>query len=157
MFSQTAEYALRAVMFIAGADGVPANSERISAGMHVPRPYLSKILRDLVVAKIVESLLGPNGGFVMARPINKVTVLDVINAVDPLRRITECPLGRADHVKLCPLHSQMDAAIAHVECTLKGVTIEQLRQQDNAGGTLAMVRPNANAKPPAKPRVKVRS
>lgn len=139
MFSQTVEYALRAVMFLAGSDGTPASSERISHTMRIPRAYLSKVMRGLVVANIVESQLGPNGGFVMARTIDQVSVLDVVNAVDPLRRITSCPLGRPDHLKLCPLHREMDNAIEHVEKRLRGVTIKQLQMQESSAGSLALV------------------
>ncbi len=142
MFSQTVEYALRAVMLVAGAEGTPVNSERISKQSRIPHAYLSKVMRGLVVAKIVKSQLGPNGGFVMAREIGSVSVLDVVNAVDPLRRITSCPLGRADHVVLCPLHREMDDAMHHVECRLKEVSIAELQERDNATGPLAMINTN---------------
>ncbi len=145
MFSQTVEYALRAVMFVASTDGVPASSERISQQMRIPRAYLSKVMRGLVVSKIVESQLGPNGGFLMNRPINQITVLDVVNAVDPLARIKSCPLGRADHVKLCPLHREMDDAMHHVESRLRKITIAELQKQDIASGSLAIV--NGQATP----------
>lgn len=143
MFSQTVEYALRAVMCVAGADGVPASSERISDEMQIPRAYLSKIMRGLVVGKIVESLLGPNGGFVLARSVDRVSVLDVVNAVDPIGRIRECPLGKPEHVRLCPLHRQMDQAMAHVEQTLRSVTIGQLKEMDDDMGVQGLVQPAA--------------
>ncbi len=151
MFSQTVEYALRAVMFVASHNGTPVSSERISEQMHVPRAYLSKVMRGLVVAKIVESQLGPNGGFVMARPIDRIAVLDVLNAVDPLRRINTCPLGRPDHVKLCPLHREMDNAMHQIECRLREVTIAQLQEQDIATGELAIIH-SPPASKPAVPR-----
>jgi Rrf2 family protein len=143
MFSQTVEYALRAVMLVAGADGTPVNSERISEQMRIPHAYLSKVMRGLVVGKILKSQLGPNGGFVMARDIDRVSVLDVVNAVDPLRRITSCPLGRADHVELCPLHREMDDAMHHVECRLKAVSIAELQERDSSNGPLALLSPVA--------------
>lgn len=154
MFSQTVEYALRAVMLVAGADGMPLNSERISEQMQIPHAYLSKVMRGLVVAKIVKSQLGPNGGFVMARDITRVTVLDVVSAVDPLRRITACPLGRPDHVKLCPLHREMDDAMHHVECRLRQVSIAELQERDSATGPLALLKtpPKATGRPTVRGR-----
>lgn len=139
MFSQTVEYALRAVMFVAGSGGMPVNSERISKQMHVPRFYMSKVMRGLVVANIIESKYGPNGGFILAKPMDQISVLDILNAVDPLSRITSCPLGRPDHVKLCPLHREMDDAMHHIECRLRNVSIEQLQEKDLATGSLAII------------------
>lgn len=128
MFSQTAEYSLRAMMVLA-ANEKAVGSEHIASETRVPKPYLSKILRDLVVAKLVISQRGPNGGFVLGRPAGQITVLDVLNAVDPLQRITECPLGRPDHQELCLLHRQLDEAIATVECTLRNATLADLDPQ----------------------------
>ena len=126
MFSQTAEYALRAMVYLAENDGTPCGSERISVATQVPKAYLSKIMRDLVVANLVTSSRGPNGGFVMtAKPLH-VAVLDVVNAVDPIKRITTCPLGRPNHQTLCPLHRQMDAAIEHVESSLRATFLSEL-------------------------------
>jgi Rrf2 family transcriptional regulator, nitric oxide-sensitive transcriptional repressor len=126
MFSQTVEYALRAMMYLAEHPGDAASSEVISVAMRVPKPYLSKVLRDLVEAELVNSTRGKKGGFVLARGAQAITVLDVVNAVDPIKRIKTCPLGRPDHVTLCPLHKQMDSAVEHVECSLRSTTLAQL-------------------------------
>lgn len=117
MFSTTCEYALRAMTFLAG-ETEAANSERISIHTQIPKPFLSKILRDLVVAELVHGQRGPNGGFTLKRKATEISILDVINAVDPLKRIEECPLGLPEHTTLCPLHAELDAAIEHVECSL---------------------------------------
>lgn len=127
MFSQTAEYALRAMSFLAGLPPkASANSERISRQMKIPRPYLSKVLRDLVVAGLVSSQRGPNGGFVLTRDPASVSILDVINAVEPLERIHTCPLGNPEHVRLCPLHRRMDAAIARVAEALQASNLAEV-------------------------------
>lgn len=117
MFSTTSEYALRAMTYLAG-EKESANSEKISFHTQIPKPFLSKILRDLVVAGLIRGQRGPNGGFTLSKAATEISILDVINAVDPLKRIETCPLGLPEHTKLCPLHSELDAAIAHVECSL---------------------------------------
>ena len=55
-----------------------------------------------------------------------VTILDVVNAVAPLERIRECPLGLKSHTELCPLHAELDRAYAATEAAFASVTIEQL-------------------------------
>lgn len=137
MFSQTAEYALRAMVHLAYCGDTPVNSENIAEATHVPPGYLSKVMRDLVVAKIVTSQRGPNGGFTLLRQPDEVTILDVINAVDPVRRITECPLGNPAHVKLCPLHQRLDDAIATIEESFRRTTIAEVLESNRMRGRCA--------------------
>jgi hypothetical protein len=63
---------------------------------------------------------------VLARPPQCVRVLDVINAIDPLKRNKNCPLNRAEHGRLCPLHKRLDEAAALVEDTFRSTTIADL-------------------------------
>lgn len=116
MLSQTVEYALRAMVHLASLEPDAAvNSETIAERTKVPKGYLSKVLRDLVVAELILSQRGPNGGFTLARPADQISILHVINAVDPLARIKKCPLGNPDHLNLCPLHRRLDDAIEMIE------------------------------------------
>lgn len=103
MLSQTIEYALRAMTFLASIDGDASfNSETIAECTKVPKGYLSKILRDLVVADLIVSQRGPNGGFTLSRSAAKISMLDVVNAVDPIPRIRKCPLGNPAHPPALP-------------------------------------------------------
>ena len=127
MISQTNEYALRAMIHLAGLKpGDSVNSETIAVRTKVPQGYLSKILRDLVLVGLVKSQRGPNGGFCLARPASKTSILDIITAVDPIQRIHHCPLGNPAHVKLCPLHQRLDDAFAQIERSLGETTLEEL-------------------------------
>jgi Rrf2 family transcriptional regulator, nitric oxide-sensitive transcriptional repressor len=54
-------------------------------------------------------------------------VLDVINAVDPIRRIRTCPLGLKSHgEQLCPLHRRLDNAMEMVEQAFAETTIAEM-------------------------------
>ena len=125
MHSKTAEYALRAVACMGGRDG-PASADLLAKQTKVPRRYLTRVLQDLVAAELARSRSGPGGGYELARDTGEVTILDVINAVAPLERIRECPLGRKSHTHLCPLHAELDRAYAATEKAFAGVTIKQL-------------------------------
>ena len=49
----------------------------------------------------------------LAKPPGELTILEVVNAVEPIGRIKTCPLGLSSHgVNLCPLHRRLDAALA---------------------------------------------
>jgi Rrf2 family nitric oxide-sensitive transcriptional repressor len=132
MISQTAEYALRAVVCLGTQGGRPLTTQVIADRTQVPGGYLAKVLQGLGRAGLVESQRGVGGGFILARPLDEITVLDVINAVDPLKRIQRCPLGLVAHgTRLCPLHRRLDEAIALVESLYEGTTIAQLLEESS--------------------------
>lgn len=127
MFSQTVEYALRAVVHLAQHAPAPRTTDQIAEATLVPRAYLSKVLQSLSRAELVHSQRGLGGGMALGKPAKNLTILEVVNAVEPLQRIRTCPLGLAAHgVQLCPLHSRMDAALATVEAALGGTTLAEV-------------------------------
>jgi Rrf2 family transcriptional regulator, nitric oxide-sensitive transcriptional repressor len=130
MLPKTAEYALRAAVWLGRAPGQPESADQLAERTKVPRRYLHKVLQDLVRAELVRSQSGPGGGYALAGDPEKITILDVVNAVGPLERIRHCPLGLPSHTKLCPLHKELDRVYAATEAALGRVTIgELLRSQ----------------------------
>lgn len=127
MFSQTSEYALRIIVYLASLNGKQATIAQIAEATRTPEGYLAKVLRSLVLAELLRSQRGPQGGSVLARPARQITVFDVIQAVDPIQRIRTCPLGIKGHgINLCPLHRRLDQAIAMVEDAFKKTNIAEL-------------------------------
>lgn len=126
MISKTAEYALRAVTCLAGNEDKPLSADVLAEITKVPRRYLTRVMQDLAAADLVGSRSGPGGGYILAIPTNKLTILDVVNAVSPLERIKSCPLGLDSHTSLCPLHAELDKAYAATEAAFSAVTIQQL-------------------------------
>ena len=128
MFSQTADYALRAVIFLGQHLDEGAIGHRVIAkNTEVPTSYLSKILCDLAAADLLESRRGVGGGYRLAIDPHELTVLQVINAVDPIQRIEGCPLSLPAHCdQLCPMHSRIDESLAQVEKMLGASTIQEM-------------------------------
>jgi DNA-binding IscR family transcriptional regulator len=62
----------------------------------------------------------------LARTPERITILDVVNAVAPLERIRHCPLGLPSHTKLCPLHKELDRVYADAEEALGRVSLAKL-------------------------------
>src|SRR5687767_8823884 len=109
MVSQTSEYALRAVACLARRPGEPMTTRQIADAAGVAAGYLAKVLQALARAGIVAGQRGLNGGFVLARRPEALTMLDVVRVADGSRRITTCPLGIPGHGSaLCPLHRRLD-------------------------------------------------
>lgn len=127
MFSQTVEYALRAVVHLAHQSPNPQTTEQIAQATLVPPAYLSKVLQGLSRGGIVKSQRGVGGGISLQIPPEELTILQVVNAVDPIQRIKTCPLGLASHgVKLCPLHKRMDDALCMVEKAFAQSTLAEI-------------------------------
>jgi Rrf2 family nitric oxide-sensitive transcriptional repressor len=126
MLPKTSEYALRAAVWLGRDPERKESADRLAIQTKVPRRYLHKVLQDLVRAKLVRSQSGPGGGYALARSPEKITILDVVNAVAPLERIRHCPLGLTSHTRLCPLHTELDRVYAATEAALSRVTIAEL-------------------------------
>src|SRR5436190_23929760 len=97
MFSQTVEYALRAVVYLAYESPDARTTAQIAAATKVPKDYLSKILQGLAREGIVRTQRGVGGGVSLAKTPDELTILDVVKAVEPesVKRTTTCPLGLA--------------------------------------------------------------
>ncbi|MEX2580257.1 MAG: Rrf2 family transcriptional regulator [Verrucomicrobiales bacterium] len=138
MHSKTAEYALRAVSSLADSKGKSVSASDLAERTMIPRRYLHRVMADLMDADLVESRPGPGGGYALAADIDSVTLLDVINAVSPIPRIRECPLGNPDHVHLCPLHHELDRAYAEVERAFGNVTLGSLVKSNERARVAAL-------------------
>jgi len=133
IISQTAEYGLRAAVLLARAGGA-LTTPQLAEASKIPSHYLAKVLQDLRRADLVSSQRGVGGGFVLGRPASEITVLEVVNALDPIERITTCPLKLKTHgMNLCPLHRKLDEAIATVERAFGKATLEELAADQKGG------------------------
>src|ERR1044072_8532883 len=97
MFSQTNEYALSVITYLAMHPGKPAKNAEIAKFTQVPPGFLYKVLQTLDRAGLVNGQRGMHGGFSLARPADQISVLNVISAVDALPRIRICPLQIEGH------------------------------------------------------------
>lgn len=127
MLSQTVEYALRAAVYLATRGDTPATTDEAAERTQVGAAYLSKVFQALGKKGIVRTQRGAGGGVVLARPPAELSILDIVNAVEPIRRINICPLGLPAHDdQLCPLHQTLDDAYARIEAAFAAVTLAEL-------------------------------
>ncbi len=142
MISQTAEYALRAVVHLASVEKAGTSSQttqQIADATLVPLGYLSKVLQGLSRAGVIVSQRGLGGGFSLARAATAISVFDVVQKVDPIGRIAACPLGLEAHgAALCALHKSLDEAAAALEKSFRDTSIAALVADPNRGATLCV-------------------
>jgi len=127
VISLTTEYALRAVVWLAANPNRSMTAREIAETIGVPGGYLAKVLQGLGRAGILHSQRGLGGGFTLTRAPSTLTLWDIVEAVDPVRRIKGCPAADgAVNDELCPLHRQIDNAVAAAAKTLSSCKLSKL-------------------------------
>lgn len=116
LISHTAEYALRAMAQIAAAGGEPVRASEIARDATIPVAYVSKVLRRMVAAGLLDARKGHGGGFRLARPASRIRFLDVLQAADGDVFDDRCAFGwgACSGRAPCPLHGSFAAL---KECT----------------------------------------
>jgi Rrf2 family protein len=107
LISKTAEYALRAVLFIARqSEQGPVRANELARALGVPSNYLSKILHTLARAGLLTSGRGPRGGFQLAKTADEMLLADVLEALDPSLLRSDCLLGNptCSDEEACAVH-----------------------------------------------------
>ncbi|MCC6907109.1 MAG: Rrf2 family transcriptional regulator [Phycisphaerales bacterium] len=139
LLSDAAEYGLRAAVWLARQRGQTRKVREIAEGTKAPPGYLIKVLQSLAKAGILSAQRGTLGGFTLERDPAQLTVLEVINAIDPVERISTCPLGYESHgTDLCPMHRQIDEAMARIEESFSAVTVADLLTQPNGSSATCL-------------------
>ena len=106
---------------------MPMATGEIAKIAKVPPAYLVKILQLLNRSGLVKSQKGIKGGVSLSKPPSETTILEIVNAVDPIQRIRKCPLNNPSHsAQLCGLHSRLDAALATVETAFAKTTLDEV-------------------------------
>ncbi len=127
--STPAQYAVRTLVYLAGRNASEAVRVRdVAAAEKIPYAFLAKVVGQLVQAGFVDSFKGPTGGIRLARPPHKITVLEVLEAVEGADAFSKCFLGlpQCSDERPCPLHAQWNVVRARLVEELGRTTIAQL-------------------------------
>lgn len=136
MLSMTAQYALRAFVFIAThEDGHPVLAKDIAAHTGVPPHYLSRILRDAVRARLLESARGVGGGFRLARPPQKMKLVDLLSPFDDVLDRSKCPFGqpRCNDQNPCGFHDHWKPISMAYRRMLEETTLADIDEKGLSG------------------------
>src|SRR5579884_3535069 len=100
--TRASSYALHAVVYMAAqGEDKPVASHHIAQARGIPERFLLKVLKPLVSARVLHSVKGPNGGYRLARPASKISMLEIVEAVDgPIRG--QAPLAESSQTGLDP-------------------------------------------------------
>lgn len=136
LLSQRCEYAVRAALYLAASNASSYVAVReISEALNIPRSFLAKTVQDLTGAGVFTSMRGPSGGLALARSADRITLKEVVLAVDGSAIFTECVLGLpgCGDRKPCPLHDQWVPARDRVHAMFAGATLADTAARTGAG------------------------
>ena len=124
-----ADYALRAMVDLAGAGPAPVKGERIAQAQGIPLKFLENIMLELKHARLVATQRGVEGGYRLARPAAQITLADVIRAVDgPLANVRGLGPEELEYRGSSVLLRDVWVAVrASLRAVLEAVTVEDLR------------------------------
>ena len=139
MLSNSCRYGIRAVIYLAShslANG-KTGIKKISEDLKLPTPFLAKILQQLAKQKILSSSKGPHGGFALLKDPKKITLLDIVNAIDGYDIFTNCIMhnGSCEGVKKdkmrCSLHDDYEKSRKELIKLFSNRTIHELVIKSN--------------------------
>jgi len=109
ILSKSSMYGLRASVYVAARNsGGYVSIGDIASDLDISFHFLTKILQKLTRAGIMASYRGPTGGVALAKPARKISVLDIVEAVEGPEFLKACVLGLSGcgDKTPCPMHRQ---------------------------------------------------
>ena len=129
--TRSTRYALYAAAEMAMAGEAPVTVTDVAARYGIPGGALAKVFQQLVRAGIAVGTRGIGGGYRLARPASKITVLDIMNVFERPRAPGACvlhdrPGQQCPQTSICTLHWLFEEVDELVRCTYESVTLETL-------------------------------
>jgi len=135
-------YAVAAMVDLANHQGEgPITLSSISERQFISLSYLEQLFRKLREDHLVESVRGPGGGYLLAKPASEITISSVMNAVNETDQTTMCRNqdGGCKHGGRCETHNLWTALGHHINFFLETVTVRDVCDDKDYLGTLKAV------------------
>lgn len=108
ILSRACEYGVQALIYLnTRPDGEYVSVPVIARAQKISPSFLSKIVRQLVTNRLLDSMKGPGGGVRLSRPAGRILLLDIVRAIDGLEGFERCVIGEphCSDKRPCPVHS----------------------------------------------------
>jgi len=129
LLSQSCKYGIRAAIYLALKEkkGFISISE-ISTNLEIPFHFLTKTLQLLTQKKLLQSSKGPKGGVRLSISAERITLMEIVLAIDGAKLFEQCIIGLpgCGVLKPCPLHEEWVAALEIIKRTLNEKTLAYL-------------------------------
>jgi Rrf2 family transcriptional regulator, iron-sulfur cluster assembly transcription factor len=125
------DYALRAMVALAQNYGIrPVSSRTISNEQKIPYQLTCKLMQKLSSKKMITSLMGPKGGFILKREPSKITLLEIIEAIQEPLSINRCLLAKDNcpRSRICTIRPKLVQLQEYVGKYLTEITLAELAE-----------------------------
>ena len=128
-FTREADYGIR--MIRALSKGEKMNIAAICAAEEIPRQFAYKILKKLSTAEIVTIIRGVNGGYVLKRPLEELTLYDIVSVIDTELFLNKClntsyQCERNKEELSCKVHNELQRVQSVLVCELQKTPVKEL-------------------------------
>ena len=126
------DYAIRGMVYLASqpVDQMVLLSD-IASGIDVPQPLLAKIFQHLNRVGLVNSYRGTGGGFKLGRPVENISLLEIVEAVEGPIILNRCLItqGTCNRDSICTVHPVWRSIQEKMRDMLRAATLKQLAGQ----------------------------
>jgi Rrf2 family protein len=136
--SRAGEYGVLGLLRLARLpSGRPVMIDAISRDESIPRSFLAKIFQDLAKAGVLRSQRGARGGFLLARPADQITILEIIEAIDGKIALQRClsDVSSCERMEDCALCSLFEQAQDRLKEVFAQTTLADLSRRQRAGAS----------------------
>lgn len=132
--SRRTDYALKAMIYLASANGRRTAAPEIAEKMGLPVNYLRQALAALTKARLVVSSPSPTGGYLLARPAAEISILAIIEAIEGPFAPVNCMLreGPCHWDDVCPMHPVWSGAMQTLADHLAAASLAEVAANDRA-------------------------
>jgi Rrf2 family protein len=132
LFSKKCEIGLQSVLYLSTEEeGILFNALQVAKKVKQPKEFVSKVLQILTKSGIVGSKKGKNGGFFLAKPAEKIKLLDIVEAIDGTEVFNKCILGfpECSDEHPCPVHNKWHKIKDELKEMLNSETLYDIKAQ----------------------------
>ncbi|PKV52169.1 BadM/Rrf2 family transcriptional regulator [Aquimarina sp. MAR_2010_214] len=140
MFSKACEYGIKASIYVAqqSLQSKCTNLKAITKEINSPEAFTAKILQQLVKNKILDSIKGPKGGFLIEeKRISEIMLEEIVYAIDGANIYSGCGLGlkECNAHKPCPVHDKFLLVRKNLKNMLEATSLYELANGLDIGMT----------------------
>ena len=132
LITRNTDYAVRALCCIAEQEKNIVSTDQMVQNLQMPRSFLRKILQILNKKGLLNSYKGKGGGFTLALPPEKISLIDVMKIFQGPTRLNECKFKKSDcpYTSDCLLKKKIDEIEKEVLIKLKVITIASIIKKE---------------------------
>ena len=124
--SSRTQYAIKAMLELANSPKNSISLNSLSTTQNISLSYLEQIFAALRKNQLVNSVRGPGGGYLIAKPLEAITVADIVIAIDP--QLTKCAEYQADSNMSKAMWNSLSTKIYTY---LDSITLAQLQEEQD--------------------------